>query len=81
MPALRYEIRVHGTLGPDWQDWFEGMELRQEAAGQTVIIGLLPDQSALHGLLARIRNLNLSIISITSVPPTNGGTDQKESER
>ena len=81
MESQRYEIRIRGTLGPDWTDWFEGMELRQEEAGQTVIIGLLPDQSALHGLLARIRNLNLSIISIASVPPTNGGTDQKESER
>ena len=59
----RYEIRVDGVLDDKWADWFSG--LQQEATdGQTVITGMLPDQPALHGVLCRIRDLGLCLISV-----------------
>ena len=64
----RYEIRVQGTLGPDWADWFDGMEIRQETGGQTVIAGPVVDQPALHGLLAKLRDLNLTLVSVNPAP-------------
>ena len=67
-----YEIRVEGALGDAWSDWFSGLEIRQETNCEncpviTVLYGLLPDQSALHGAIARIRDLNLNLISIQQV--------------
>jgi hypothetical protein len=62
--SSRYEIRIRGTLGADWAEWFGGMEIRQEADDVTVLEGSVPDQAALHGLLARVRDLNLTLISV-----------------
>ena len=64
MKACRYELRIQGTLSPEWAEWFDGMEIRQEEDDVTVLAGSVPDQSALHGLLARVRDLNLTLISI-----------------
>lgn len=64
MQSNRYEIRIRGTLSPEWTEWFDGMEIRQEADGGTVLAGSVPDQAALHGLLARVRDLNLTLISV-----------------
>jgi hypothetical protein len=69
----RYEIRVQGILDPDWADWFEGMQIRQEAGGRTVIAGPVVDQSALHGLLAKLRDLNLELISVIPAPAGGKG--------
>ncbi len=68
-----YEIQVRGILDDHWQQWFEGMTLRADASydggqGCTVIIGPLADQPALHGVLERIRDLNLALISIRRLP-------------
>jgi hypothetical protein len=67
-----YEIKIKGLLDDHWQQWFEGMTLkRQESAegGQdtTVIRGWIVDQPALHGLLAKIRDLNLTLISVREI--------------
>ena len=59
----RYEIRVGGVLDDRWADWFGGLQVSSDGT-QTVIAGLLPDQSALHGLLARVRDLGLCLISV-----------------
>ena len=59
----RYEIRVDSVLDDQWADWFGGLQLSNDGA-QTVIVGLLPDQPALHGLLAKIGDLGLSLISM-----------------
>jgi hypothetical protein len=64
-------------LSPEWAEWFDGMEIRQEADGETVLAGWVPDQAALHGLLARVRDLNLTLISVT---PRAEPTGPRESQ-
>ena len=59
----RYEIRVEGTLSEDWSAWFDGLDVAADG-GNTVISGVLPDQPALHGLLNRVRDLGLCLISV-----------------
>ena len=71
-----YEIKIKGLLDDHWEHWFEGMTLkRQESAeaGQdsTVIRGWIVDQPALHGLLAKIRDLNLTLISVSEIISTD----------
>lgn len=66
-PPARYEIRVDGVLGSRWSAWFEGLQVTSDAGGQTVIAGPVTDQAALHGLLARIRDLNLPLISVRRI--------------
>ena len=60
---VRYEIRVDGVLDDQWADWFSGLQIDTEGT-HTVIFGLLPDQPALHGVLGKIRDLGLSLISV-----------------
>lgn len=62
-----YEIRVKGQLDPGWSEWFEDFSVTPLKEGETKISGWVRDQSALHGVLARIRNLNLTLISVTRV--------------
>jgi hypothetical protein len=65
----RYEIRVKGVLDPRWSCWFEGLEFSSEESGQTVIAGPVSDQAALHGLLAKIRDLALPLLSVRRIDP------------
>ena len=67
LPA-RYEIRVEGILDQWWTAWFEGLYLKSEGS-QTVICGLLPDQPALHGVLIKVRDLGLCLISVRLLNP------------
>jgi len=60
-----YTIRVKGLLDPRWSDWFDGLTVTATGTGETVLSGLVADQSALHGLLERIRDLNLTLISVS----------------
>jgi hypothetical protein len=60
-----YEIRVRGVLDEHWSDWFEGFRLRRdEQADVTVLVGPFADQAALHGAIARIRDLGLLLLSV-----------------
>lgn len=63
-----YEIRVDGVLDDRWADWFGGLQVSSEAT-QTVITGPLADQAALHGVLAKIRDLGLCLISVRRLSP------------
>lgn len=62
----RYRIKVKGLLGKQWSNWFEGMMIESECSG-TTITGDVPDQSALHGLIVKIRDLGLPLISIKRI--------------
>jgi hypothetical protein len=65
----RYELRVKGVLDPGWSAWFEGLRVTSDQAGQTTIAGPVADQAALHGLLAKVRDLGLELLSVRRVDP------------
>jgi hypothetical protein len=67
-PDSLYEIRVEGQLDPLWMDWFEGLELTNlPEEGQVKLCGPVTDEAALHGILTRIRDLNLPLISVRKI--------------
>ena len=63
--ARRYEIRLTGHLDAHWAAWFDGLTVRQQGDGTTLISGPVADQAALHGLLQRVRDLGLPLVSVT----------------
>jgi hypothetical protein len=78
--ATEYEIRVKGRLGSRWAPWFDGMTLTSGEDGTSVISGVVADQSALHGLLRKLSDLAMPLVSVTrssdadaatSIPPTD----------
>jgi len=69
--AGRYEIRIKGHLDARWAAWFDGLDLTNSSDGTTVIHGVVADQSALHGLLQKVRDVGLPLMSVTQV-----GADQ-----
>ena len=77
-----YEIRVKGHFDLPWSDWFSGLELTQLAGDETLLSGLLADQAALHGVLKRIRDLNLTLLSVsykaTPSPDNQKGNNHAE---
>ena len=86
-PGL-YEIRLRGHLENRWADWFEDMSLTREANGETLIIGPVTDQAALHGLLRKVRDLGLPLVSVIQVdrrqasgPDVNTDTEHNRSNK
>lgn len=71
-----YQIKVKGRLGSQWSEWFEGMTISYEE-GVTAISGRVADQAALHGLLVRIRDLGLQLISVTRIDSTKSSRKGK----
>ena len=61
---ITYEIHVKGELGPEWSSWFDGFTITTEDDGETTLVGLIADQPALHGLLAKIQNLGLTLVRV-----------------
>jgi len=68
-----YQIRITGHLGREWADWFEGLAITLEDNGDTLLSGPLVDQAALHGVLKKVRDLGMPLVSVTRV--RSGETD------
>jgi hypothetical protein len=66
-----YEIRLRGLLGPRWAAWFDGMTVTTTEDGTTALRGPVTDQAALHGLLQKVRDLGLPLLSVTPLDPTS----------
>lgn len=66
-----YRIRVKGHLGPEWSSWFDGMAVEPQAGDETLLTGPAADQAALHGLLNKVRDLGLPLLSVEllQLPP------------
>jgi len=76
-----YEIRLKGHLNNRWANWFEGLTITLEDNGDTLLTGPVIDQAALHGLLKKVRDLGMPLISVSPVepgPPTTLGTGQAD---
>ena len=74
--AASYELRIGGHLDAHWSTWFDGFTLTHEDDGTSTLRGVVRDQSELHGLLARVRDLGTTLISVTPlVAPTSDDTD------
>jgi hypothetical protein len=63
-PGQQYAIRVEGALDATWDAWFDGMTLTPEPNGETTIAGVVADQCALHGLLVKVRDMHLTLVSV-----------------
>jgi hypothetical protein len=66
MPAI-YQITIQGHLDSHWSAWFDNMTITNQANGEAVLRGPLADQSALHGVLTRVRDLGLTLLAVTTV--------------
>jgi hypothetical protein len=84
--SIHCEIRVKGHLSDRWADWFAGLEIENQPGGDAVLSGFLPDQAALYGVLKRLGNLGLALISVqctestpddmTAQPASRGQTEE-----
>ena len=71
-----YQIRIKGQLGSQWTDWFEGLTITLEDNGDTLLTGPVVDQAALHGLLKKVRDLGMPLVSVS--PLEQGQADQSD---
>jgi hypothetical protein len=68
-PSMVYQIKVKGYLGHQWTDWFEGLTITLGEDGDTLLTGPVVDQAALHGLLKKVRDLGMPLLSVNRVKP------------
>lgn len=71
-PPPLYEIRIAGHLSPQWMDWFEGLTITLEEDGTTLLSGSVADQAALHGLLKKVRDLGMPLVSVNQIHSKQG---------
>jgi hypothetical protein len=74
MGSVYYQISIKENLSHDWLAWFEPLAIENQPGGETILSGVLPDQAALHGILARIRNLGLTLVALSSAEPVQANT-------
>ena len=82
MTQEQYHIRVQGHLSPQWSDWFEGFTITNSVDGEAVLSGMILDQAALFGLLSKISNLGLPLLSVNRVEneeASHGTSDVEDS--
>jgi hypothetical protein len=73
-----YELRVDGHLGKHWSTWFDGLALTHEDDGTTTLCGAVTDQAELHGVLAKVRDLGATIISLTPIDADSPKPSEQE---
>ncbi|MCC6189153.1 MAG: hypothetical protein IT318_08955 [Anaerolineales bacterium] len=72
----QYQLRVAGSLSAQWSEWFEGLAITPAENGETLITGWVADQAALHGLLKKVRDVGLPLLSVNPLEPgAPGGAD------
>lgn len=76
-----YHIRIQGHLGPHWADWLGGLSLTLEENGETLVSGPVADQAALHGLLRKVRDSGLTLLSVMRVEPNGEGAPDANRQR
>jgi len=73
-----YRIRVKGTLDSSWSQWFDGMTIEATEGGETLLTGPVRDQTALHGLLGKIRDMGLPLLSLEKLKRTDDWAEENE---
>jgi hypothetical protein len=76
-----YQIRIKGHLGHQWTDWFGGLAVTLEENGETLVTGPVVDQAALHGVLRRVRDLGVPLLSVIRLTPGDADTSATNSKR
>jgi len=77
---LVYQIRIKGQLDSQWADWFAGLTITLAADGATLLTGPVADQAAPHGLLKKIRDLGMPLLSVNQVPPLKSANQKNNGE-
>ena len=73
-----YQIKIKSHLSSDWTDWFEGLTITPEEDGDTLLTGPVIDQAALYGLIKKVRDLGMTLISLNPVPPNDARPEKDE---
>ncbi len=76
-----YRFQVSGHLDDRWSEWLEGLAVKRQEDGTTVLVGPVVDQAALHGILTRIRDLGLSLLSLNLVGESRSSTEQEDVDK
>ena len=69
-----YRIRIKGILDPSWSEWFDRMEVTPQESGETLLAGPVRDQAALHGLLVKVRDMGMLLLSVERIDASSAGT-------
>jgi hypothetical protein len=76
-----YQIRIKGHLGREWTDWFEGLSVTLDEKGDTLLSGPVVDQAALHGLLKKVRDLSMPLVSVHRLEPDEADASNATKEK